>query len=116
MAKPIILTSVITASDTDLLSGTRLQTVPKGGILTFQFLADLNDATNNYALEIQLPNGDVPISGQRVPGANPSLGGVLDERQLFQMSAPVGQGGHCVVSLTETGAAICAYRIVYTPA
>lgn len=109
----IILSDSVVASTTDLLQGTRLQTVPKGGVMTFQFLADLNDASNNWALTIQLPNGDTPINAQRVPGSNPSLAGVLDERQLFQLSYPIQQGGHVVVTLTETGTAICTYRIVY---
>ena len=116
MAGEIILSDFVSATTADLLSGTRLQTVPAGGIMTFQFLADLNDASNNYALTIQLPGGDTPINAQKVPGVNPSLAGVLDERQLFQYSSLIGQGGHCVVTLTETGTAICTYRIVYTPA
>lgn len=115
MAKEIILTDIVSASVADLLQGSRLQTVPQGGILTFQFQSDLNDASNNYALTIQLPGGDTPINAEKVPGVNPSLAGVLDERTLFQYSSVVLQGGHCVVTLTETGTAICTYRIVYTP-
>ena len=115
MAREIILSDRVTATTTDLLQGSRLQTVPKGGVLTFQFLADLADATNNYVVSIQLPGGDTPINAQLVPGVNPSLAGVLDERQLFQYSTVVPQGGHVVVSLTETGAAICTYRSVYRP-
>ena len=32
---PIILSSVETATNADILQGTRLQTVPAGGVLTF---------------------------------------------------------------------------------
>lgn len=115
MPGPIIITDFTAATVSDLLQGTRLQTVPAGGIMTFQFIADLNDVTNNFAVTIQMPNGDTPINAQKVPGVNPSLAGVLDERQLFQYSSVIAQGGHCVVTLTETGTAICTYRIVYSP-
>ncbi len=114
--REIILCGRVTASTADILQGTRLQTVPAGGILTIQLISDLADATNNYVTTIQMPNGDVPINAQLVPGVNPTLAGVLDERQLFQYSAMIQQGGHCVISFTETGAAILTFRIVYTPA
>jgi len=75
----------------------------------------LNNATNNFTLTIQEANGDVPIDAQPVPGANPSLGGVLDERQLFRFTMGVAQGSHVNISLTETGAAICMWRAVLRP-
>lgn len=112
----IILQGLVAASTTDLLQGTRLQTVPKGGVLTFQFQSNLNDASNNYTASIQLPDGDTPLNAVNVSGNNPSLGGVLDTRTLDQYSFVINQGGHTVVSFTETGTAILAYRIVYTPA
>jgi hypothetical protein len=115
MAREIVLSGVITGSTTDLLQATRLQTVPARGKITIQVLADLNNATNNYTMTVQTPSGETPIEGQRVPGANPSLDGVLDERQLFQFSTLIAQGGHIVVSFTETGTAILTYRVVYTP-
>lgn len=108
-------TNVITATNTDVLNGTRLNAIPYGGQLTLDFLADLNNATNNYVLTVQLPNGDVPVDGQLVPGANPALGGVLDERQLMRFSFRATQGGHFTVSLTESGAAICTWRAVLKP-
>lgn len=109
---PITEIDVITATDTDVLNGTRLNAIPFNGILTLDFLCDLSNATNNFALTIQLPGGDVPVDGQQVLGANPALGGVLDERQLMRYSFRAPQGGHFVVSLTETGAAICTWRAV----
>lgn len=111
----IILQAFTAATVADLLAGTRLQTVPSNGLLTFQFQADLNDATNRFVLTIQLPDGSTPINAQNVSGVNPSLAGVLDERTLDQYSFPIAQGGHCVVTLTETGAAIVTYRIVFSP-
>ncbi len=107
--------AVITASDTDVLNGTRLNSIPYNGILTFDVLADLNNATNRFTVTIQEPDGDVPFDTQPVPGANPSLGGVLDERQLLRFTMPVRQGGHVNIALAETGAAICTWRAVLSP-
>ncbi len=111
----ILESAVITATNTDILNGTRLNSIPYNGTLTFDVLADLNNATNNFVVTIQEPDGDVPIDTQPVPGANPSLGGVLDERQLFRFSMPVRQGGHVNIALTESGAAICMWRAVLRP-
>lgn len=108
-------TAVITASNTDVLNGTRLNAIPYNGTLTLQFLADLSNATNHYDLTIQTPDGDVPVDSQQVPGSNPALGGVLDDRQLLQFSFPATQGGHFTVSLTETGTAIATWRAVLRP-
>ena len=111
----ILESGIISASNTDLLSTGRLNALPYNGRLTLEFLSNLNDATNYYTLSVQLPNGDVPIDQQVVPGCNPSLAGVLDERQLLRATFPATQGGHFVVSLTETGTAICTWRAVLSP-
>jgi len=111
----IIESAVITATNTDILNNTRLNSIPHNGTLTFDVLADLNNATNNYTVTIQEAGGDVPIDAQPVPGANPSLGGVLDERQLFRFTMGVAQGSHVNIALTETGAAIAFWRAVLRP-
>jgi hypothetical protein len=113
---PIILSSQETATNADILQGTRLQTVPTGGILTFELQAGENNATNNYAVSIQMPNGDTPLNSVRVPGSNPGLNGVIDERQNLTVSFPIMQGGHCVFSCTETGTTTMSWRVTYTPA
>ena len=41
---PIILSSTESATNTDILQGTRLQTVPSGGVLTFELQANKNDS------------------------------------------------------------------------
>lgn len=106
---------VLTATNTDLLSTGRLNAIPYNGTLTMRFLADLNNATNNWVITIQKPDGDVPIDGQRVIASNPALDGVMDERQLMQFTFKATQGGHFTVSLTETGTAICTYQFVLRP-
>ena len=113
---PIILSGLEGATNADILQGTRLQTVPSGGILTFELQASENTAAANYAVSIQMPNGDTPLNQTRVPGCNPGATGVIDERQNLTVSFPISQGGHCVFSCTETGAANLAWRVTYTPA
>lgn len=109
----IFLSGVETASVTDLLNGTRLQSAPRGGRMTFRFLADLNNATNRFTVTLQLPGGDTPLDLVPVPGSNPSLGGVMDDRQVLQVSFVVPQGGHVSVALTETGAAIASWQVIF---
>lgn len=106
---------VLTATNTDVLSGGRLNAIPYNGVLTMLFLADLANATNSWSLTVQKPNGDVPVDSQIVTAANPALDGVLDDRQYLQMSFEATQGGHFTVSLTETGTAICTARFILKP-
>ncbi len=113
---PIILSSLEAATNADILQGTRLQTVPAGGVLTFELQANTNNNTNNHAVSIQMPNGDTPMNSTRVPACNPSLAGVIDERQNLTVSFPIMQGGHCVFSTTETGTSELTWRVTYTPA
>ena len=113
---PIILSDVESTSNSDILQGTRLQTVPAGGVLTFELQSNHNDQTNNYTVSVQMPNGDTPMNNTRVPGTSPVDDGIIDERQNLTVSFPISQGGHCVFSCTETGAADLAWRVTYTPA
>mgnify|MGYP000608866454 CR=1 FL=1 len=116
MASPIILSGQEAASNTDILQGTRLQTVPRGGMLTFELQASDNDATNNMACSIQLPNGDTPMNATRIPGTSTSgLAGVIDDRTCLTASFPISQGGHCVFSATETGDTELTWRVTYSP-
>lgn len=114
----IYLTGVEVATDADILLNTRLSSLPYGGSLTIQCLANLNNATNRFSITIQLPDGKVPVdaqfvnAGQEVEGA---LGGQLDSRLLDQWTFPATQGGHFTISLTETGTAICTWRVVLRP-
>jgi len=113
---PIILSSLEGATNADILQGTRLQTVPAGGVLTFELQSELNDATNHFTVSVQMPNGDTPLNNVRVPGTSPVDTGIIDERQNLTVSFPIMQGGHCVFSCTETGATQMAWRVTYTPA
>ena len=116
MAGVIVLSSVEETTNTDILQGTRLQTVPAGGFLTFEMCAEKNFAADFAEVSIQMPNGDTPLNGVRVPGTNPGAFGVIDDRQKLMITLPIAQGGHTVFSVTETGATAMAWRVTYTPA
>jgi len=113
---PIILSGFEAATNSDILQGTRLQTVPAGGVLTFELQSQVSSANNFFAASIQMPNGDTPLNSVRIPACNPNEEGVIDERQNLTVSFPIMQGGHCVFSATETGASTLAWRVTYTPA
>ncbi len=117
MAQIIILSGFEAASNTDILQGTRLQTVPENGLLTFELQASDNIAANNYTVSIQLPDGNTPMNNVTVPGtATAGLTGIIDERLDLQASFPITQGGHCVFSCVETGDTELTWRVTYTPA
>jgi len=113
---PIIISSIESATNADILQGTRLQTVPAGGVLTFELQANNATAASFHEVSVQMPNGDTPLNSVRVPGCNPALEGVIDERQNLTVSFPIMQGGHCVFSTAETGTSILTWRVTYTPA
>ena len=113
---PIILSGQEAADNTDILQGTRLQTVPAGGTLTFELQAADNDASNNFTVSAQMPNGDTPMNVTRIPcGNSTGLAGVIDERTNLTASFPISQGGHCVFSADETGDTELTWRITYSP-
>ncbi len=105
----------ILATNVDVLSVGRLNAIPYNGTLTLRFLADLATAAANYVLTIQKPNGDVPIDAQLVVASSSGNDGVMDERELMQFTFQATQGGHFVVSLTETGTAVCMFQAILRP-
>jgi hypothetical protein len=114
MAGPIVLSSIEGATNADILQGTRLQTVPQGGYLTFELQSDANQTSNNMAVSVQMPNGDTPLNDVNVTAG--VTGGALNNNDKMQITLPVAQGGHTVFSCTETGVAQLTWRVTYTPA
>ncbi len=111
----IFESTLIAATNTDLLSAGRLNAIPYNGTITLRFLADLATAAAFYSLTIQKPNGDVPVDGQVVVASSSGLDGVMDERELMQFTFAATQGGHFTVSLTETGTAVCMFQAILKP-
>lgn len=111
----IIESGFIAATNADLLTSTRLQTAPSDGEMLFQVQASDNNVTDNYKIDLQLPDSDVPMVAQDVPCGEVSGFGYLDSRTMLQYAAQVGKGGRVVFSLTENGDAECTWRVVFTP-
>ncbi len=105
----IFESTLITATNTDALSAGRLNAIPYNGVLTLIFLADLGTDAANYALTIQEPNGAVSVDAQRVWASSAATDMTLDDREYMKFTFGASQGGHFVVSLTETGTAVCAF-------
>jgi len=106
----------IAATNADLLTANRLQTAPGDGVILFQLQASDNDATNNYKVDLQLPNSEVPMVAMDVPmGSTAGLAGQLDDRFMLQYAADVEKGGRVVFGLTENGDAECTWRATFTP-
>ncbi len=106
---------LVSATNVDVLSQGRLTSIPYAGRLTLRFLADLGDAANYYLLTIQDPDGNVPVDGQQVNAGSSGADMVFDERELLQFTFGAHVGGHFVVSLTETGTAVCAFQAILRP-
>ncbi len=106
---------LLEATDTDALAGGRLNAIPYNGALTLRFLADLGTAAARWTLTIQLPDGEVPVDAQVVPASSSGSDMVMDEREVLQFTFNAGQGGHFVVSLTETGTAVCTFQAILRP-
>lgn len=111
----IFESSLIAATNADVLSVGRLNALPYNGQLTLLFLSDLGSASAFYTLTIQLPNGDVPVDAQTVFASGSGLDMVMDAREAMKFVFPATQGGHFIVNLTETGTAVCAFVAILTP-
>lgn len=111
----IVESGIVAATNGDLLTATRLQTAPSDGTLLFQMQASDDDATNNYAVTLQMPDSDVPMDGQRVPGGETAGLARLSQEYMLQYVAEIGKGGRVVFALTETGDAEALWRVTFTP-
>jgi len=104
------------ASNTDILQGGRLQTVPSNGVLSFELQAADAVAANNYVISVQLPNGMTPLNGVIVPSGDVAgLAGVIDDRLALKLRFRISQGGHCVFSCVETGDTELSWRVSFNP-
>ena len=114
MAGPIVLSDIEATTNSDILQGTRLQTVPQGGYLTFELQSTLNNPTEFMSVSIQMPNGDTPLNSVRVPAGATTY--ALNNNDKMMITLPVAQGGHTVFSCVETGTTVLTWRVTYTPA
>lgn len=113
MPGTIVVTGLESASNADMLQGTRLQSMPGPGTLTLECQSTANDASNSMAVDLQLPGGDNPLSGALV-GAGVTAGALnINDKMIATFF--VTQGGHAVFAVVETGTAILFWRATYKP-
>lgn len=109
----IIESFFLAATDADLLAApSRLAAIPYNGTLTLEFSSNLNDATNSWAVTIQLPDGSTPLEAQRITAG---VVGQLNRETKYTTQFAVAQGGHLLVSCTETGTALLTVRATLMP-
>lgn len=105
----------ISASNTDLLAApSRLAAIPKDGVLTLEFSALDSDSSNHYDLTIQTPEGDVPLDGVQVPASGNTADVEFNRDTKLKLQFTARQGGHFLISLTETGTANMAVMATLT--
>lgn len=106
----ITVTGREAATNVDVLSTGRLTTVNIGKVKV-EVQANANDATNNFTCSLTLPSGEAPWLAIQVPGSNPALTGVLDDRQTLVGVFDIIEAGHLTFSVTESGTALLDWRI-----
>jgi len=110
----ITVTGFEAATATDVLQGTRLQTVPKNGILAVEMQAADNVAANSYVASLQLPSGATPFTGMLVPGGRTAgLAGNIDSDMAYRATFNIAQGGHASLNFTETGDTEVFWRVTF---
>ena len=115
--RSLCVTKVVSATDTDILNDTILQSIPTTGTLIVEASTNDCDDSNGFLLNIQTPEGFVPIANQQIPAGSPGNSGgadpalVLDNRTEVLYEFPAQEGGHFQIGLTEKGTAIAIVRI-----
>lgn len=109
----IIVSGQEASTNTDILQGTRLQTIGPG-TLTVNVQASDNVAANNYTVSLQLASGQTPMNAVRVPaGAAVGLAGVLDDREMLSTRFIIGETGHVVFSCIEVGDTEITWEVIH---
>ncbi len=110
----IVESYALAATDSDVLAApSRLAAIPYGGTLIIEMQANLNAAANNYAVTIQLPDGSTPLDAVTVPAG--VTAGAINMDDKYTVSFPVAQGGHVLISATETGTTLMDFRCTLMP-
>ncbi len=101
-----------TATNTDVLNGTRLVTVGVGKVVVECSASDYI-AANHYTVSLTLPGGNAPWLDVPVPQGQLTAGttGILDDRLLLLGSFMVTREGHVTLSFTEVGDTEVSWRV-----
>jgi len=109
----VIVSGQEAASNTDILQGTRLQTIGPGR-LTVELQASDNDATNNFTASLLLASGGAPMDATRVPcGNSTGLAGTIDDRTALVTVYRIRKTGHVTLSCIEAGSAELSWRVTH---
>lgn len=103
---PIIKESYqLAATDTDVLAApSRLTAMPADGVLTIEASSTDCDASNYAQLTLQMPDGSIPFENLHLPANGYSTAdSVIHDDTALQIQVEVEQGGHVLLSYTETG-------------
>lgn len=104
----------LAATNADILAApSRLSAIPYNGEMILEFSANLNDATNFWSVQIQLPDGSTPLEAVRIPAGATAGALNLDDKYTLRFAA--AQGGHILVGCTETGTALLDVRVTLMP-
>jgi len=104
-----------TATNADVLNGTRLVTVGLGSV-KIECQASDNIAANHYTASLTLPSGEAPWLDVLVPGGSTAgLTGIIDDRTAMIGIFPITKEGHITLSFTETGDTEVFWRVTSMP-
>lgn len=103
----------LAASDADVLaSPSRLAAIPGDGQLTIEMSATDCELTNNGQVTLLMPDGSTPFENLLIPQNGYSTAdSVIHDQTALQISVTVEQGGHVLLSYTETGTVLAAMFI-----
>lgn len=103
----ITVTKTITATDTDVLSGSELASTPENGQIDIFAAASQND----WKMTIGGPGGETVIRDQKIQQRTNGMPSLIDD---VPFSIPVGMGGKYTLSVTVatagTGNIIAKFR------
>lgn len=106
----IVISNQISATNTDILSNTVLNTIPWRGKMTFQMSSSAATVGTSSMLCGLAYGQNTPFTAVLVPV---DTIGKLDSRQWLSFTfGLVDTGAHIVFSLTEEGTAVVTYRVI----
>ncbi len=105
---------LLAADDTDILAApSRLNSIPRGGLLTIEASATDCDATNFGLLTLQPPQGDIPFENLHIPANGVTTAdAVMDTDTQLLIRMEVAQGGHVLLAYDENGTVALVLIIV----
>lgn len=111
----IIVSEEETATNTDMLAGTALETIPANGVVLVEACGADCIAANHYTLTFSV--GDViPLNGTLVTSHSMTAGttGILDDNTSLNFKQRVAKGDKIMMACTETGDTELVWRVTFS--